>query len=1814
MEAINQHDQTFGDKPMDNSLADIEDPDATIMEDSLVQDSQNENSLKNDDNMSSLNYSSIPPRKEDNDSTANFLLDGCGNTNDEEQVKDEEKEKDWENHSDDASDEESLMPSTNKLISSQQLRDELFPNTMRESMIATAELETRQSEESKEELKSITVKQTEVYNQSKAKHDIEIKNYETKITKLSKKKKKNPDDYLKLDFYQQKLESTKAVIKLLTLDFLNIQVEIKNKILHSPSEITKPMVNQYRKRLCIAASRVENRLPIYFKKDQIEKSLKNNRITVIKGKPGCGKSTQIPSLLYENNLVSQKKKMYMITPRLISAKQIFGRVMTELQDTPVDSLANYGSYCQLITSTEFKTKGQCPLVFSTDVEFYKRLLITGEIKPDDIAYLVIDEANSRKMYTDMIISLSRQLLIKQKDMKVVFLCTSFNLSVMSSYFGVNLGLNEKSVVDIDEKNYITEVAYMPLNGDTEKQVADVLQEIEERIYRSYKRNKCIKDGNILIFLNGASEVRSMYRKFEWLEHSEGLMGRLKGVDNLKTKYKLFMASGSNSLIFDEELFKENNCQETIKLIFSTKVLETSVTIPFLGFVVDFGKESVYSFDYSLGAQRKLLRDISKDTAEQREGRVGRTSNGVCFRIYKEEEFEAMDATTDSELKYKNIDLVIMSLIRVGLEITKSNKENIFFDLVDTDALATIGQVQKSKDESIVQDKTEEPAIVTSLTKLIMNFDLQTSLNEESVRRSLQMLNYMKLINENTFKEGEKQNFKIILAFGTEPKFGLALAAAITEYKTDAKKSRPWLLSAMIDVVATNMFNRTLPFDKKHGNPDSCRLHEETTAISSKYGDFAFNYYVFKHKLSEKPKDLGIHEGTLRKFSENQKLLRVKTQSLLKLSDTFFKTQNIENFPSVTEDQHYNAIIECLVYGYSTDISKYINNDLGYYHSMVEKPVCFSPNSAFRHGDAPYANSKDPPQFIVMSDVVAKDTILESMFSFFVPIHILNKYYKKQLSYLNSIDMDNIPSKIYTRDNLGSNTIHALNFRMYYIEQMLDKHGYVIGISEKDLEFRIAIQPRYYDEMVAKVEKLIEFIENSYINYTYELGLKNCRLNVGNGLAIHDIMSNKDGVSSYFFMVPRYIVDRFGSQVVLGKAPADVGPWDFLINRSKEYFGFDENGLEVWYDTTFTKVNYAPDSIFMNMKFTCKTVKDNEKVRALLRKVMESWTAEDDTVILKPELKFCERHLNRDVHCKPIQLRLLFSMAECTGKAIIKTNDPAAFNDLEVYFETLKKSPPEDSIFGVNFKLQVHKEKRSVHDKSIELTHLPSCLDELMIEAHFKSQIYLKFCKIEVRLDKSLEKEMTRGQLEDDLRSLLNRIIWDATEDDALKNQYNLYIYDKYVRPYKAIKQAEIRLNSDKASKAIIKALDKKHYNMMSMDGEENYRLGKQYTHVQKFDKPEFHVKKRIFGKIRNLLDQINKNIEDHLTKKYGAEAFKYREEIDKEKSIIDYPDDPKLNSIKDEENIKIRLQKGTDESMASTVESLLRNYFNGKEIHIKEQYFSFFFGPDGDSFLKQVQNSQDVGYTTFRRVENKSMIIVQELKKTFEDKIYEKCKELDTRKTKSFHLKLNHRDIRDKKYIEQVKRKLNEDFPGIKITSVQSYYGMIIIETTNDKIEAATRTLTEFTEEYFNGKTDNNKSTVKCSKCNQTGNVRRLLLCRHLFCTSCLQNSFFSQTCDKQTDSIKGLDQPFFFCPKEGCGEPLPCCDIFGFMPDKLVENVLANLIDNLCAKELLKDVVQCSSCKFFNRIEKKSREKQTCFKCSYDLVSSGRSNFLKHK
>jgi hypothetical protein len=466
--------------------------------------------------------------------------------------------------------------------------------------------------------------------------------------------------------------------------------------------------------------------------------------------------------------------------------------------------------------------------------------------------------------------------------------------------------------------------------------------------------------------------------------------------------------------------------------------------------------------------------------------------------------------------------------------------------------------------------------------------------------------------------------------------------------------------------------------------------------------------------------------------------------------------------------------------------------------------------------------------------------------------------------------------------------------------------------------------------------LIEYITKTIVDSYYEILLSNCRATIWNGGTVEDLLCGKECVSFYFFMMPRYIQN----DVVATTPYEGVGRWDMLLQFT-QYFGLQSIDLRV--ETTFTKVNYATDSPFMNLKISCRTVKDRIKVYELLAQKVKKWVYPDPKM-KRYDIKLFDKQLNRDINSKPIVMGLIFSTALNKGTAHIKLVSAIDYDTVVKVFKKLKQNN-EQSIFGKNFDF---KESSTGGCYKITLTNIDKHVDEISVNKYFKSLQNIKlFSPVQVLMEKEEPEERNIEVWKAEIDLLIRKIIKCRIRDTVnLADSFNLYMrYNGYYLKYGYLKECEIKLTSRNLADAIKDCFDGKYYprnnTALTSSQDDSYPLGKQFTHIVTYDKPEFHLRKKIFNRIRGLLENINNSIKDKMKKDYDSPLALADLALDK--SYISW-DEERLNIIQDDEDVKLTVVKGRDQKIANRLESVMREYFCGYEMYIPEKHYSYFFG------------------------------------------------------------------------------------------------------------------------------------------------------------------------------------------------------------------------------------------------------------------------------
>ena len=292
----------------------------------------------------------------------------------------------------------------------------------------------------------------------------------------------------------------------------------------------------------------------------------------------------------------------------------------------------------------------------------------------------------------------------------------------------------------------------------------------------------------------------------------------------------------------------------------------------------------------------------------------------------------------------------------------------------------------------------------------------------------------------------------------------------------------------------------------------------------------------------------------------------------------------------------------------------------------------------------------------------------------------------------------------------------------------------------------------------------------------------------------------------------------------------------------------------------------------------------------------------------------------------------------------------------------------------------------------------------------------------------------------------------------------------------------------------------------------------------------------------------------------------------------------KLNTTQDDENIKLTIKKGMDNNYGTLLEDLLRNYLNGKEIFIDPEYYWYFFGKDGENFRRDLLNNMKFRYAMITKVQIKSIWVMNELimlhnssesksQPRLEDEIIKKVEELKLqKKTKSFHLKMSQKEcfkLKKSTGLKDLKEDVKRRQINAKIEIWQSFNCMLILDSPTEHFIELRDKVKELYSAVQNELEKLEQSQKhKCDECGDIANLIRLLICKHMFCSVCLQSYYFKSITPEKLKKITELNQEILFCPKEKCGKIIAAADFFRVMSEQRVQEMFEPVYEQLQKSE----------------------------------------------
>ncbi len=375
-------------------------------------------------------------------------------------------------------------------------------------------------------------------------------------------------------------------------------------------------------------------LPVSERVDDIREAIENNQVVIIAGETGSGKTTQIPKICM-NSGRGIRGLIGHTQPRRIAARSVAARIAEEIGEQTGQQIGYQVRFTDN-TSEQSRVKVMTDGILLAEVQ-HDRFL-------DRYDTIIIDEAHERSLNIDFLLGYLRQLLPKRPDLKVIITSATIEVERFSEFF------DKAPVIEVSGRTYPVDVRYRPLTGDEDDRdqgwtdsVLGALDEIEQ-----YERSQKQPPGDVLVFLPGEREIRNLSKV-------------LRHVDLRHTEVLPLYSRLSNAE--QNRVFQSHKGR---RIVLSTNVAETSLTVPGIRYVIDTGVARISRYSVRSKIQRLPVEPISQASANQRAGRCGRVAPGICFRLYDETDFINRPEYTDPEILRTNLASVILQMATSGL--------------------------------------------------------------------------------------------------------------------------------------------------------------------------------------------------------------------------------------------------------------------------------------------------------------------------------------------------------------------------------------------------------------------------------------------------------------------------------------------------------------------------------------------------------------------------------------------------------------------------------------------------------------------------------------------------------------------------------------------------------------------------------------------------------------------------------------------------------------------------------------------------------------------------------------------------------------------------------------------------------------------------------------------------------------------------------------------------------------------------------------------------------------------------------------------
>lgn len=393
------------------------------------------------------------------------------------------------------------------------------------------------------------------------------------------------------------------------------------------------------------------KLPVFQYRNHILYMLEKYQTLILIGETGCGKSTQVPQYLYEIG-----HKVCVTQPRVTAAVMLACRVAEER----LVLLGEEVGYAAGMTAMRTPDSG---IVFMTEGVLLREMFASPLLM--QYSCIVLDEVHERTQMTDVLMGLLKKIAKKRKNLKIVISSATMDAEFLKDFFNIT----EKK----EKVNTSSTSAIMSMQGRThpievfysQEPVPDYVKATVDTIIKIHENEPF---GDILAFLTSQEEIIAAIEPLQ-------IYAEQNNDKNIHRKYFPSGIQASNMLVvpmygslphYRQIKVYQSSDRNVRKVVVSTNVSETSVTVPGIVYVIDCGFHKLPYFDPAVGVESLAVTPISKNNAIQRAGRAGRTSRGKCYRLYTEEQYDKLPPSVPPEMCRSDLSSMLIQLKALGI--------------------------------------------------------------------------------------------------------------------------------------------------------------------------------------------------------------------------------------------------------------------------------------------------------------------------------------------------------------------------------------------------------------------------------------------------------------------------------------------------------------------------------------------------------------------------------------------------------------------------------------------------------------------------------------------------------------------------------------------------------------------------------------------------------------------------------------------------------------------------------------------------------------------------------------------------------------------------------------------------------------------------------------------------------------------------------------------------------------------------------------------------------------------------------------------